>query len=52
MEKLEDDFNTPEALAVLFDYQKFVNSELDTGEVSKEEVISMIDMFDTMNYVL
>jgi cysteinyl-tRNA synthetase len=52
MEKLEDDFSTPEALAIFFEYNGFINRELDDNEYSLEELISMKDMLQTMDYVL
>lgn len=52
MEKLEDDFSTPEALAIFFEYNGFINREIDEWEYSLEELKSMKDMLETMNYVL
>jgi len=49
---LEDDFNTPEALAVFFDFITFINKELDEKKVSLEELKSIEDFFKTFNEVL
>ncbi|MDR1987450.1 MAG: hypothetical protein LBQ24_01440 [Candidatus Peribacteria bacterium] len=52
IEKLEDNFNTPEALAVFHEFLKFVNSGLRKEEFSKAELESLLDMFKTFNQVL
>lgn len=49
---LEDDINMPEALAVVFDFHKFVNTELSAWNLSKEELDSIKDMFKTYDQVL
>ena len=49
---LEDDFNTPEALAVFFDFITFINKELDEKKVSLEEPKSIKDLLRTFNEVL
>ena len=51
MEKLEDDFNIPDALAVFFEFQKFINTGISDGAFSKEEILSIIDMLKSMNEV-
>lgn len=50
IEKLEDDFNFPESLAVFFNFLTFVNKELD--KLSLEEGNAVIDMFKTFNEIL
>lgn len=49
IEKLEDDFDFVEALAVFFNYLTFVNKELQN--ISLEEYNAIIDMFKTFNEV-
>jgi len=51
IEKLEDDFNIPEALAVFFEFQKFINTWISDEAFSKEEIESIIDMLVSMNEV-
>ena len=51
MEKLQDDFNIPDALAVFFEFQKFINTGISDGAFSKEEILSIIDMLRSMNEV-
>ncbi|MDD3646694.1 MAG: cysteine--tRNA ligase [Candidatus Gracilibacteria bacterium] len=48
---LEDDFNTPEALAVFYNFMKFVNSGLSEQSFSLEELKSIKDMLETFNQV-
>nr|MDD3720279.1 cysteine--tRNA ligase [Candidatus Gracilibacteria bacterium] len=50
IEKLEDDFNFPEALAVFFNFVTFVNKEI--NKISLEEFNAIIDMFKTFNEIL
>ena len=49
---LEDDFNVPEVLVLVYDLLKFVNIWIRNNDFSKEEVDSILDMFKTINYVL
>ena len=50
--QLEDDFNIPEAMTVYHDLAKFTNTNIRNNELSHEEIISIKDMFGTMNQVL
>jgi cysteinyl-tRNA synthetase len=50
-EALEDDFAIPEALWVMFTFQKFVNSNIAEWLLSQEEVVSVIDMYKTFDSV-
>lgn len=52
VEKLEDDFNIPEALAIFFEFQKFVNIWIRDEKFSSVEVQSIIDMYKTFDEVL
>jgi len=52
IEKLEDDFNTPEALKVFFEFNKFVNEALRDENFSIEEYKSLFSMYETFNEVL
>jgi cysteinyl-tRNA synthetase len=49
---LEDDFNTPEALAVFFEYQKYISERIHTRELSLAEQSSAEDMYRSFNQVL
>jgi len=49
---LEDDFAIPEALAIVFEFQKFVNTNVSQGNFSLEELNSCLDMFQTFDQVL
>lgn len=49
---IEDDIGTPEALAVVFDFLSFVNSKIDEGSLSLEEVNAIKDMFRSFDQVL
>lgn len=49
---LENDFNTPEALAVFFSFNKFVNTNLKNDLFSLEEFKSLLDFYKTLNEVL
>ena len=51
IEKIEDDFNTPEALAVFFDFQTFVNTLLVKQQSSREDLTSLLEMFRTFNQI-
>lgn len=52
IEVLEDNFNTPEAIAIFHDFLKFVNIIIREWDVSVWELSSMLDMFRTFNSVL
>lgn len=49
---LEDDFSFPEALAVVFEFGKFVSSELAENLLSSDEVLSCVDMYMSFDSVL
>lgn len=51
IEALEDDFNTPEALAVFYVFLKFVNTWIWESSFSLEELESCLDMFETFDQV-
>jgi len=51
VEKLEDDFNTPEALAVFFEFQKYVSEQIQAPEISLAEKESLIEMYRNFNQV-
>lgn len=52
MYHLEDDFNIPEALAVMHNFIKFLNTGLREKLFSVSELNSALDMFRTFNQVL
>ncbi len=52
IESLEDDINTPEALSIFFNFISFANKELDTKNMSSDEVKSIIDFLKTFNQIL
>jgi len=49
--KLEDDFDTVNALAVVFSYLTFVNKELDSGELSETEAQSLLELYVSFDNV-
>lgn len=49
---LEDDFNMPEAIRVFNEYISFVNSQIDSSELSIWEAKSLFQLFETYNEVL
>lgn len=49
---LEDDISTSEALAIVFDSFGYVNSGIDAGLFSSEEVSSILDLFRSFDSVL
>lgn len=51
IEALEDDFAFPEAFAVLFDFWKYVSSELAQGNLTLDEQHSCVDMYLSFNQV-
>ena len=54
-EALDDDLNTAEALAAIFEYVRDVNSALDRGELQEEnrwEAARVLEIFDTVFDVL
>ena len=48
---LEDDFNISEALALLYSFNKFVNSGIVKKEFSREELESILDMYEQLDQV-
>lgn len=50
-ESLEDDFAIPEALSVMFQFQKFINFNMRDGLLSKDEVLSAVEMYKTFDQV-
>jgi len=52
IEALEDDFSFPEALAVLFEFQKYVNSEISQSQLTLDEQNSCVDMYLSFDAVL
>lgn len=52
IEKLEDDFDTLGAMAIIFEYQTYINSGIDDELFSLEECKSIIDFLKTWNEVI
>ena len=52
IEKLEDDFDTLGAMAIVFEYQTYINSGIDDELFSLEECKSIIDFLKTWNEVI
>lgn len=52
IQKLEDDFNMPEALSVFFNFITFSNTQIDEKKLSLPEAQSLMDMFKTFNSIL
>ena len=50
--RIEDDFNMPEALSILFSYITLVNTQIDSWELSIWEAKSLMDMFKTFDFIL
>ena len=48
---LEDDFNMPEALALLFSFQKYVNAWVAEKKFATEELESILDMYEQLDSV-
>ncbi len=48
---LEDDFNMPEALVLLFSFQKYVNAWIADKKFSTEELESILDMYQQLDSV-
>ncbi len=51
-EKLEDDFNMPEAISIFFMFITFVNTQIDSGELCIAEAQSLLEMLKTFDSVL
>ena len=49
---LEDDFNIPEALALFYSFGKYVNSWIVEKKFSREELESILDMYEQLDQVL
>ena len=47
--QLDDDFNTPKAFAVLFDFIKTINQSLDKDLVSKKQANEIFNFFEKIN---
>lgn len=52
IEKLEDDFNMPEALSIFFLFITFANTHIDSGKLSLGEAQAILNMYETFNQVL
>ena len=51
IEALEDDFAMSEALAVFYEFQKYISSEIASGELSDSERRSALDMYRSFDQV-
>jgi len=49
--QLDDDFNTPQAFAVMFDFMKVVNQLVDSDSISKKQAADIYKFFQEMNKV-
>jgi len=49
--QLDDDFNTPKALAVLFNFIKTINKFLDKNLISKKEAEKIYEFFEELNNI-
>lgn len=49
--ELDDDFNTPQAFAVLFDFIKKANQIIDTSELSRKQSLFIIKLFTDINKI-
>ena len=52
IEKIEDDFNTLDAMTIIFEFQSYVNSGIDDELFSLEEARSLIDLLRSWNEVV
>lgn len=52
IEYLWDDFNMPQAMAVFFDFIKYINTSLDAKTLTRDELQWFIDLLKTFNQVL
>lgn len=50
-EQLDDDFNTTQAFAVLFDFIKNINTLLDSGHISKKQATEITKFFQDVNKI-
>ena len=48
---MDDDFNTPIALSVLFDFVRFLNKELVENSISKSSLSVIHDIFVNIEYI-
>ncbi|PIE85169.1 cysteine--tRNA ligase [Candidatus Gracilibacteria bacterium] len=49
---IEDDFNLPGALAVIFGFQKKINLIMRDNDFSHEDILAIVDMYRTFDQVL
>ncbi|MDD2566271.1 MAG: cysteine--tRNA ligase [Candidatus Gracilibacteria bacterium] len=52
IEFLEDDFDTPNALTIIFECIKYINSGIDENLFSSEEINALVDLLKTFDQVL
>lgn len=52
VEKIENDFALPEAMAIVFEYQSYINAGIDEQMFKQEEVKSLIDLLRSWDEVL
>ena len=50
--ELEDDFNTPEALATVFEFIKWINTFIDAEVFTDKEISAVVDVLKTFDQVL
>lgn len=51
-QEMDDDFNTPKAIAVLFDFVRETNPKIDEGKISSEESEVILEMLNNFNEIL
>ncbi len=49
MKALDDDLNTPEALAVFFEWMRKVNTQIDENSLKEEDVLASINFLSKFN---
>ena len=52
IEAMDDDFNTREAIAVIFNFTRKVNKWIESREINIENLKAMIDLYDELGNVL
>ena len=52
LKAMDDDFNTPKAIAVIFEFINKINSLIDQNKINKENARNVLAFFDWINKIL
>ncbi len=52
LEALDDDFNTPRAIGILFDFIRAMNQRLDAGQIDRDTTRHVLEVLDVADHVL